>query len=200
MDSFQYSLQNPQFLLCFAPLESSPCSGFCTWSYKHIELWVRGGSNEFISSGKPCLVLCSSYGMLHCGELVTRLPFTTVVVCFVSLGWGWYALVWTIQHMSVHIGKGGCASCSTLSDWLSFEEGVFKNVGASYFYIHASLKKFLHAYPTIVRVLRVVATSAHRTATLLVLHFRICLEIHPPLTIHHMSVAPLPLLLRNAMT
>ena len=76
---------------------------------------------------------------------------------------------------------------------------VFQNISTSSFYIRASPQIFLDAYPTIVRVLCTVPTLAHQTAAALVLHFWIFIEIHPPLIIHHMLEAPLPLLLCNTM-
>lgn len=137
--------------------------------------------------------------MPHRGELVTHVALPIAVVCSDSLDWGWCVLVRTVQHMFVPIGKGGCASCYALADWLSFKARLFQNIGASSFCIHDCLKKFLDAYPTIVWVLRAMPTLVHRTATVLVLHFWIFLEIHPPLSIHHMSATPLPLFLRSIM-
>lgn len=106
--------------------------------------------------------------MPRCGELVTCIALPAAVVCFDFLG---CVLVRTIQHMPVRIGKGGRASCFSLADWFSFDVGVLQNVGASSFYIRASLQNFLDAYPTIVRVLGTVPTSVHRTTTALVLYF-----------------------------
>lgn len=197
MDSFWYSPKKSWVLLYFETSESSLHSGFCTWSYRPIEPLECTGPNQFVSSGKPFSVLRTPYQMLHHGELVTRVALLAAMVCSDSLG---CALVWTVQHVPVPIGKGGRASYSAPANWFSFKVGVFQNLGASSFCIRASLQKFLDVYPTIVWVLREVPTSMHQTATSLVLHFRICSEIHPPLTIHHMSIAPLPLFLCNTMT
>lgn len=74
-----------------------------------------------------------------------------------------------------------------------------QTVGSSSLCICASPQNCLYVYPTIMRVLRTVPFSMHRTAAILVLCFQIYSRIHPLLSIHHMSAVLVLLLSRNAV-
>lgn len=196
---FLYSIQKLQSLLCSSPLELSLHSGFCTWSYRPIEPLAHIGPNQFISHGEPFSVLYTPYRRLRRGELVVHVTFPAAMVCSASLFWEWCALVQAVQNMFVPIGKGGHPICSAPTNWLSSGAGVFQNIGTSSFCIHSSPRIFLDVYPNILQELRIVPTSVHRTAVVMVLHLQIFSGIHPPLLIHHMLVAPFPLLSCNVM-
>ena len=137
--------------------------------------------------------------LLH-GMFVVCVAFPIVASYsdFQSLVWG--VLVWTAQHTPVPSNTGGHTSYFILTTRLSFDTGRFQTIGASTFYIRASLQKSPNVYSNIVWVLHPVPILAHRTIAIRLLCFQICLGIHPPLSLHHMLEAPFPLLLCNTMT